>query len=61
MPTIQSHNNVAVKSIPCTSGAALGGCIEPESSQRSELKFVADETRETVQHNIKISCFAVFT
>ena len=48
MPTILSHNNVAVKSIPCTSEAALGGCIEPESSQRSELKSVAYETRETV-------------
>ena len=50
MPTILSHNNVAVKSIPCTSEAALGGCIEPESSQRSELKSVAYKTRETVQH-----------
>ena len=53
MPTILSHNNVAVKSIPCTSEAALGGCIEPESSQRSELKSVAYKTRETVQHKSK--------
>ena len=41
MPTVQNRNNVAVKTIPCTSEAALAGCIEPESSQRSELKSVA--------------------
>ena len=52
MPTIQSHNNVAVKTVPCTSEAALDGCIEPESSQRPELKSVAYETRETVQQYI---------